>query len=168
MTVTVVHRPSSPSVAASVIALGFVAVVLAMADFTAALVTLIAVPLFAMAGIWGVRRMMALGVMILLIGLILAAIGGAAVSTMLAAGVLAVTAWDLLDHGFSLGEHVGRSARTIRSELVHGAATVLVGTGTAAILLVGIELIPSGWPVGAVVFALLAGMFALLALEHQD
>lgn len=167
VTVTADHRPTLGSVGGATVALGLLAAVLATVDMSAAVPAVIAISFFVFAGVSGSRKAMTLGVMAIILSLIIGGIVGASPSTLLAAGVLAITAWDVLDHGFSLGNQVGRTASTRRNELVHGGSTLLVGTGLAAVLLVLLSLIPGGWPVAAVMFALLAGMFALLALERD-
>lgn len=64
-------------------------------------------------------------------------VSGAPAPRLLAATVATVVAWDLGEQAVNMGEHVGREARTWPVELVHGAASVLVGaTAVAAALLV--------------------------------
>lgn len=135
-------------------------------DVRPALAAAIALPLVLVAGGRGSRRALAGAAMALVLAIVLAAVLQATGPVLLATGVLAVTAWDLIDQAASLGHHVGRSATTQRSELVHGGATLLVGTLAAAGLLVVSSYIPAGWPVAAIVLAIVAGLFALVALDH--
>lgn len=159
------RRPPLDAVAAAVLAASLVVIVLLGADGTAALAAALALPGLALAGLLGSHRLLAVGVGALVLAIAIAGVAGASPATLVAAAVLSVTAWDVLHHGFSLGTHVGRSATTRRSVLVHGGATLLVGTVLAGATLGGLAVLPAGRPVSAVVFALLAGLFALLALE---
>lgn len=168
MSVTVDHRPPLGSLAGSIFIVVVMAVVLALSQIAAALVALLAIPVFVVAGSRGNRRALVLGVIAMLFALLMAGLNGGSPVTILTAGVLAVTAWDLLDQGFSLGDHVGRSSVALRNKVVHGGATVFAGAIIALVISVGLSEIPSGWPVTAIVFALLAGMFALLALEFKE
>jgi len=62
-----------------------------------------------------------------LVGLAVAGYRGGGVEPLLAGGVALAVAWDVADHGLSVGEQVGRGARTRRNVAVHAGATLLAG-----------------------------------------
>lgn len=165
MTVTIDHRPTLGSLAGAMVAVSGVLVVLILVDAQAAVPAAVALPLALFAGLYHSTLARTLTVVTLLIALLLAGILDASPAVLLAGAVLTVTAWDLLEHGGSLGDHVGRGGSTGRNELVHGGATLVVGAVLAAGLLVVFTVLPSGWPVFAIILGLLAGVFALLAIE---
>lgn len=101
------------------------------------------------------RRFVALGAVGLVIGVIASGVvRGSGEAALLAAIVLAVVAWDAGEGAISLGEQVGRAARTRTVVLVHAAASAVVGTVgallAAAVYGVGVTGLP------------LAGLAALL------
>ncbi len=104
-------------------------------------------------------------VLVLVLSLLAAGIAGAPIPSLLAAGILAVTAWDMLEQGWTLGVQVGHRTPAGRSELVHGGSTLLVGAAIAGVLVALVSTIPFGWSVIAVLLAILAGLFAILALD---
>jgi len=84
-------------------------------------------------------------------------------------GVLAsVLVWDVGEFGGTLGRELGSRARTLRTELVHGGGTLLVGSG-AVVVALGIERTVTdpgvGSTVGAValVGAVAAGLLLVVA-----
>jgi len=80
--------------------------------------------------------------------------------------ILAVTAWTVADHGLGLAAHVGREAGTARNELVHAAASLLVGAAAGAVAY-GASLVASGGqPVTALVFLLFGGVVILVTLRE--
>lgn len=166
--VTVDSRPTLDGVLGATFAVLTAAAILATADVRAAIPAVVALPCLLLAGVHGSKRALAIGVLALLLALIVGALTSASPAVLLVAGVLVVTAWALVDHAMSLGRHVGRAAETRRSELVHGGSILLVGVLFVGIVLIGMATIPSGWPVSAVIFALLAGFFALLAVESRS
>jgi hypothetical protein len=68
-----------------------------------------------------------LGTGIALLGAVTAgAYGAVPVEFMLIGVTTLIVAWDVGQHGISLGRQIGRQADTRRAELVHAASTVLV------------------------------------------
>lgn len=68
-----------------------------------------------------------LGTAIALLGAVTAGAYGVVPIEFMLIGVTAlVVAWDVGQHGISLGRQIGRQADTRRTELVHAASTVLV------------------------------------------
>lgn len=61
------------------------------------------------------------------VGLAVAGYRGGGVEPLLVGGVALAVAWDVADHGLSVGAQVGRDARTRRNVAVHAGTTLLVG-----------------------------------------
>jgi hypothetical protein len=80
--------------------------------------------------------------------------------------ILAVTAWTVADHGLGLAAHVGREAGTARNELVHAAASLLVGAAAGAVAYGATLLVGGGQPVTALGFLLFGGVVILVALRE--
>jgi len=70
-----------------------------------------------------------------------------AVEPLLAAGVALALAWDLADHGISVGEQVGRETRTRRNVAVHAGTNLLAG-GLSVAVVYGVYLAAAGEPAG--------------------
>ena len=113
----------------------------------------------------GMHSIMFMGIVMLIISILMAGLYNYPVSTLLAAGVLTVVAWDMFDNGFSIGRQIGREVDTRRVEFLHGGATLLGGTITAAVIYGVYVLSPPGWPLQALILAMLAALFLLVALE---
>jgi hypothetical protein len=89
----------------------------------------------------------------------------APVIPVLASIVLAVVAWDTGGNAISIGNQLGRSANTIRIEIVHIGATLIVGVLTAGVGY-AIYLFGTGdQPVVAVVFLLLGAVLLIATLD---
>lgn len=83
---------------------------------------------------------------------------------LLVAGALTVLAWDAAENAVSIGRQLGEAAQTVRSELVHGAASGLVAGG-AVLLVLGVDRLGiDGLPFAALAALLLAGV--ALAVGH--
>lgn len=160
------ERPPVAAVVAAVVMALAATLFLASANITAAVAAAIAIPCLVIAGYTGSRRALAAGAGTLVLAVVMVGISGGSPDVVVASAVLAVVAWDVLEHGISLGEHVGRSARSHRSLLAHGGATLIVGVLLAGAGLVGLAVIPGGWPIMALVVAVIAGVFALVALDR--
>lgn len=83
---------------------------------------------------------------------------------LLVAGAATIVAWDVSEHAVSLGYQVGEDARTLRAELTHALATVVVA-GAAILAVYVVEgLGVSDLPFAALAALLLAGV--ALAVAH--
>lgn len=91
---------------------------------------------------------------------------GASTPSLLVAGAATVVSWDLAEQSINLAEHVGEEAETVRVELVHGGASVLVGGvavgTTTAVEAAGV----SGLPLVAVLFLLAAAVTLTVVLYN--
>lgn len=159
-------RPPQLAVIASTVAGLGATIVLATADPLAALPGVLAVVSLVVAGRRRSRWALGAAAMAFVASFMLAGLGGASPDVVIGSAVLAVVAWDVLEHGITLGEHVGRDARTQRNIVVHGGTTLLVGTLVAGVAIASIAVVPAGWPVMALVFAIVAGVLALLMIDR--
>nr|WP_237561628.1 hypothetical protein [Halorubrum halophilum] len=94
------------------------------------------------------------------VGIAVAGYLGGAVEPLLAAGVALALAWDLADHGISLGEQVGRDGRTRRNVAVHAGTNLLAG-GLSVAVVYGTYLAAAGNQPVAALALLLFGAVAL-------
>lgn len=101
----------------------------------------------------------------LFLGAIVAGAQGAPIPSVLAAVVLAVVAWDVGGNAVSIGRQLGRSADTVRIELVHAVASLAVGTLTAGVGYGVYWFGAAGQPVPAVVFLLLGAVLLIATLD---
>jgi len=90
---------------------------------------------------------------------------GVSLAVALAGVVAAFVVWDIGSFGVTLGAELGRETATVRAELVHGSATVLVGAGTAGVA-IGLDRITSPATASTipVVVALVGAVGGLLLL----
>ncbi|GAB6879096.1 hypothetical protein JCM17823_13700 [Halorubrum gandharaense] len=95
-------------------------------------------------------------------GIALAGYEGGAPAALLVAAVGLVVAWDVGDHGLSLGAHVGRAAVSRRNVAVHAAGSLLVGVLTATVVYGTYLAAAGGQPVAALAL-LLFGAVVLLS-----
>lgn len=154
-----------PGVLGSVLAGFGVSAIIVEYTIMATVVAVAGVVLLTVGGLRGIRQLALTGVGLLLAAIVLAGVFGIAAGAALAAGVLTALAWDLQHNAFSLGKQVGRSASTIRAELTHGGATLLGGTIVAGVAYGIFLMSPGGWPMSAVILAILGGFLLVLALE---
>lgn len=145
-----------------------------VAGAVAFLATLIAAPIggtvvglgvFALVagGVLGVQRLLAWAAGLGVFGLALAGYAGAAPEPLLVAAVALALAWDVTDHGLSLGAHVGRDGETRRSVLVHAGMNVAVGAGSVAVVYGTYAVATGGQPVAALTL-LLFGAVVLISV----
>ncbi|AQL41483.1 hypothetical protein BV210_01580 [Halorientalis sp. IM1011] len=110
-------------------------------------------------------RFATLGVTLVLVSVLFSGITrDAGVVGILAATAAGVAAWDAARHAITLGEQVGRAAATPRAELVHVAATGVVGLGTVAVAVAVWRLQVTDLPLVGLVFLLGAGVALLFYL----
>lgn len=113
------------------------------------------------------RRFVSAGLAALVLGVVLVGIfQGADPVVLLAAAAAAVVAWDVAEHGISLGEQLRSDARTGPVELVHAG----VSGGYGAVLVVGATFLyengATGLPLSVLVLLLAAAVIAMLALYN--
>lgn len=101
----------------------------------------------------------------LFLGAVVTGAQGAPVAPVLAGVVLAVVAWDVGGNAISIGQQLGRSADTVRIELLHAGASLAVGTLSAGIGYGVYWFGASGQPVPAVVFLLLGAVLLIATLD---
>lgn len=101
----------------------------------------------------------------LFLGTVVTGAQGAPVAPVLAGVVLAVVAWDVGGNAISIGQQLGRSAGTVRIELLHAGASLAVGTLSAGIGYGVYWFGASGQPVPAVVFLLLGAVLLIATLD---
>ncbi|MEE6211195.1 hypothetical protein U3A55_13680 [Salarchaeum sp. III] len=153
--------PPRHTATAATVTLTVATVLVASVSTGVAAIAAVGVLAFTYGAFNGSRLLVTAGAAVVFLAALLAAVAlHGAVFVPLAAGALAVAAWDLGEHGIGLGEHVGADARTRNAELVHAALTLgvaaLAVAAGYAVYLVGAD----RRPVAAVVL-LAAGALAL-------
>jgi len=88
------------------------------------------------------------------IGIAVGGYRGGAVEPLLAAGAALALAWDLADHGISLGDHAGRAARTRRNVAVHAGTNLLAGGLSVAVVYGTYLAAAGGQPIAALALLL--------------
>lgn len=101
------------------------------------------------------RRWVSVGVAMILVGALISGAYGFVPAELILVGVGAtLIAWDVGQHGLSVGEHLGRQTQTVRLETVHAASTTLF-VGCASIFTYAVYLAGgTGQPASAVALAL--------------
>jgi hypothetical protein len=113
----------------------------------------------------GSRRLVSAGAVVLLLGVLLAGIGGGPPAGLVVGTLGALLAWDYGENAITLGEQLGREADTRRAELVHAAAALGVGAVGSGVVY-GVYLAASGGrPVTALVFLLIGVVLLAGALS---
>lgn len=98
-------------------------------------------------------------------GVLLGGVAGAPPEPMLVAAAGTVVAWDVGENALTLGDQLGRAARTERAELVHAAgstAVAAVGAALAYLAFVGVD---RGQPSMALVLLLLGAVLLATTLR---
>jgi len=110
-------------------------------------------------------RLLSWGVGVGLVGVAIAGYFGGAIEPLLVGGVALAFAWDLADHGLSVGDQVGREARARRNVAVHAGTNLLVGGGTVGIAY-GVSVAAGGGrPVAALALLLFGGVLLASAFR---
>jgi len=113
------------------------------------------------------RRFVSAGLAAMVVGVALAGVFEAAGPLrLLGATAAAIAAWDVAEHGISLGEQLRTDAGTRSVELLHTGTTSAYGAVTVAVALVVYEHGASGLPLSALVL-LLSAVVTLLALLYR-
>lgn len=160
----------SPSSLSSALALAAAsaAVMVSPASTAGLLVSLAGIAGLAAGLVTGRRRLVRLAGAALVGAVLLAGAAGAAVLATLTGVTAALLAFDLGTTAVDLGAQLGRETPTRRLELVHAAASTLVG---AAFVLAGFavhEYTTGGQPLSAVVGLVVAVVVLLAALRRAD
>ena len=114
----------------------------------------------------GSRRVLGLGSVALVAGLLLAGgVAGAGAGPLLLGGLGAALAWDLGEHAIGLGEQLGRETDATRNLATHAAASVAVGAVAAAVTFGVYVSAAGGQPVVALVFLLLGAVALVSAVR---
>jgi len=114
----------------------------------------------------GSRRWVSLGVTSVFIALVLVgALGAATPLTLVVGSVALFVAWDVGQHAVTVGEQFGRGVPTRRGEVVHAAATSLVGVLGAGIAYGIFQFGTGGQPALAVILMLLGVVGLVWALR---
>ncbi|WP_058365955.1 DUF7519 family protein [Haloparvum sedimenti] len=111
------------------------------------------------------RRALTWSVALYVAGFVVAGLSGADPAPLVAAAVALTLAWDAADHALSLGEHVGRDARSRRNQFVHAGTNALVGLLTGGVAYGTYVAATGGQPVAALVFLLLGAVAVVTAFR---
>jgi len=112
----------------------------------------------------GVDRLVSLGVLGLLLGVLIAGAVGVPAELLLVSVAASAVAWDVAAQAVSLGEQVGRGADTARAELVHAAGSAIVATVAVAAAYLVFQAVTGG-PVLALALLLLGGILLASVLR---
>jgi hypothetical protein len=112
----------------------------------------------------GARRLVSLGILGLLLGVLVAGAVGVPTELLLVSAAAGAVAWDVADQAVSLGEQVGRGADTERAELVHAAGSGLVATAAVAAAYLVFRAVTGG-PVLALALLLLGAVLLASVLR---
>jgi hypothetical protein len=158
-------RPPTLAVVASLVAAGVASLAaLIAAPLGGALLAVAAVGLLA-GSFRQSHRVLSWAAGIGTVGLAVAGYRGGAVEPLLAGGVALAVAWDAADHGLSVGEQVGREARTGRNVAVHAGTTLLAGALSVGVVY-GVYLAAAGsQPVAALALLLFGAVVLASALR---
>lgn len=151
-------RPPVVAVVASLLAATIALVAALVAAPTGGAIVGVAVVVFAAGAIVSSGRLLLWAAGIGVVGLAVAGYAGGAPEPLLVAAAALAIAWDVGDHGLSLGRQVGRDASTRRNVVVHTGVTVLVGGLSVGVVTVAYTLGTGGQPVAALAFLLLGAI----------
>lgn len=105
------------------------------------------------------------GAFLLLSAAIMAGVQNAPVLPVLVSVVFTVVAWDTGGSAISIGEQLGREARTLRIEIVQITMSITVGTLAAVTGYAIYHFGASGQPVTAVIFFLIGAILLIATLD---
>ncbi len=100
-----------------------------------------------------------------LVGLAVGGYRGGSVEPLLVGGVALAVAWDAADHGLSVGEQVGRGARTRRNVAVHAGTTLLAGALSVGVVYGVYRAAAGSQPVAALALLLFGAVALASALR---
>ncbi|WP_049947787.1 DUF7519 family protein [Candidatus Halobonum tyrrellensis] len=157
---TVTRRPPTAGVAAATAAAALTVAATALFAVTAGGVAAAGFVLVLAGLLRPSGRLLGYGAAGQVLAVLLAGVSGAGPGPLLVGGVGAALAWDLGDHALGLGEQLGRETDATRNVAVHAAASVAVGSVSAAVAFGVYTAAAGGQPLVALVF-LLVGVVAL-------
>jgi hypothetical protein len=114
----------------------------------------------------GARRLLLLGDATVLSGVLVSGLLGASPLVLLTCVTLTALVWDVGEQAIGLGEQLGSEADTLRGEVVHASASVLVATVGGGVGYVVFLVSTGGQPLTAVVVLLLAVVVLASALRE--
>ncbi|WP_435317737.1 DUF7519 family protein [Haloarchaeobius sp. TZWSO28] len=117
----------------------------------------------------GSRRLVHVGAVGLLGGLVFAGATGGAPSAellMLVGTTATVLAWDVGQNAIGLGEQLGREADTTRAELAHIGGSAVVGVATGGMAFAVYQVATEGQPISALALLLVAVVILTTALRQ--
>jgi hypothetical protein len=115
----------------------------------------------------GSRGGVTVGCVGLLFGALAAGVQDAPTVVMLFSVTASVLAWDTGQTAIDLGEQLGRGADTRRLELTHLFGSVAVGTVTAVVGYLALQIGTGGQPVSVLLGLLVAALLLLAGLRRQ-
>ncbi len=157
--VEVTHSPTTLSSAAAVVAALFGALAGGAVSLLALLFCLLGVVGIA-GSLFGIesRRGVSVGVAVLFFGVLLGGLLGNSGPFLIVATIGTILAFDLGHNAFSLGEQMSDDTSTSRGELVHAAASLLIGLVASVVTYLIYLLSASGVTTAALTFVLLAAI----------
>jgi len=161
------HRPSALSTSLAVLAASASLLATGLSDPAALAAGVPGVACVGAGSLRGSRRLVSLGGLALTGGVIVAGLAGGGPEVLLLGALAALVAWDVAEHGIGVGDHLGRETETARIELVHAAATLLVGVLAAGVGYGVYRGVAGGQPVTAVVFLLVGVVATVAALRRR-
>lgn len=111
------------------------------------------------------ERIVGAGATALVAGLLVGGVSGTPPELLVIAAATTLVAWDVADNTRSVGEQLGRNARTERLELAHAAASLSVASIAAAAVYTVFRLSGGGAPLVAVVLLLIGATLIVAALR---
>ncbi|MCO8266472.1 hypothetical protein NKF06_07720 [Haloferax sp. AB510] len=159
----ITRKPTRTGTAMALSAAGLTTFTLGFTTSTAAVGGLVATVALAAGLFRGSRRIVDAAGGLFFLSLLFAGASGAGTEALLLAALGSILAWDLAENARSIGEHLGRETDTLRLELVHAAATLVVLAVGAAVVYGADRAAAGGQPITAVVL-LLVGVVALVTV----
>jgi hypothetical protein len=101
----------------------------------------------------------------LFIAAVISGTQSAPVLPILGSIVFAVVAWDTGGNAISIGEQLGRSANTLRIEIIHSVVSITVGVVIVGVGYAIYRVSAGGQPVAAGVFLLLGAILFIATLD---
>lgn len=124
------------------------------------------IPLLAIGAFRGRRGLVSAGGILVVLGAVLGGAFGAPTATVVAATAAAFVAWDVGEHGVSLGEQIGAHARTRHAVITHAAGSAIVAGATSVVAVVAFTAGPSGRPLSALLLLLAGAVIVTIALTE--
>lgn len=113
----------------------------------------------------GNRAWVTIGAVGLFLSVLVAGGFGVPPELLLVSAAAAVLSWNFGLNAIGLGEQIGRTSRTRRNEVIHGAVATVVAAVAAGFGYAVFGLAGGGQPVGALTMLLFAAVFLLWAIR---